>query len=238
MGKTIFLIVFAAISFTGFNLWQDRIKDKPSAYSQIDSAHQFPLNKADSWWVIVNKNRPLKPQSYVPNDLVVPTITLRSNITDEESKLTFAASEAYKKMVDAANKDDVTLTLESGYRSYESQDKLYRYYSDLQQQAELDSYSAKPGYSEHQTGLAVDVGGTSNPTCNVRACFADTPEAAWLMENAHKHGFIIRYPQGKQDITGYKYEPWHLRYTGIYLATQMKNKNLSTLEEYFKLNSR
>lgn len=234
MSKIILIAVIAVIGFTGFNLWQDRTSNDLSVRSEKDSVHQFPTDKADSWWVVVNKNRPLEPQTYIPSDLIAPQVTLRSNITDDESKVTFAVSEAFKKLTDAASTDGLTLTLESGYRSYDSQKKLYDYYNS-QQQAEVDSYSAKPGYSEHQTGLAIDVGGTSNPACNVKACFADTPEATWLKANAHTYGFIIRYPQGKQDITGYKYEPWHIRYTGIYLATQLKTKNVSTLEEYFKL---
>lgn len=236
MSKIILLAVALVVGFTGFNLWQNKqVNDAPKR-SAINSVHQFPIDKADSWWVVINKNRPLEPQTYVPSDLVVPEIPLRSNITDEESKLTYATADAFNKMADAAKKDGITLTFESGYRSYDLQKRLYEYYAA--QQVEADSYSAKPGYSEHQTGLAVDVGSASNASCNVKPCFADTQEAVWLKENAHEYGFIIRYPEGKQDITGYKYEPWHLRYTGIYLAAQMKDKNLNTLEEYFKLDSR
>lgn len=233
MGKIFLLAVAIVIGFTGFNLWQNKQKNDTQKLSEINSVHQFPIDKADSWWVMVNKTRPLEPQTYSPSDLVVPDIPLRSNITDEESKLTYATADAFNKMAEEAKKEGIALTFESGYRSYDLQKRLYEYYAS--QQVEADSYSAKPGYSEHQTGLAADVGGTSNPACNVKPCFADTPEATWLKKNAHKYGFIIRYPEGKQDITGYKYEPWHLRFTGIYLATQMRNKKITTMEEYFKV---
>lgn len=120
----------------------------------------------------------------------------------------------------------------SGYRSYNYQENLYL--SDLYNygQEYVDKYTAKPGHSEHQTGLAFDIGGESR--CWADPCFDDTEEAKWLAENAHRFGFILRYPMGKEDITGYGYESWHFRYVGEEHARKIYEGGLS-LEEYLLL---
>jgi D-alanyl-D-alanine carboxypeptidase len=105
---------------------------------------------------------------------------------------------------------------------------------NVQGKAVADSQSARPGYSEHQTGLAVDVEPTSRK-CEVEACFGDTPEGKWVAANAHKFGFIIRYPKNMQSVTGYIYEPWHIRYVGKELAGEMHKQNIATLEQFFGL---
>jgi D-alanyl-D-alanine carboxypeptidase len=124
--------------------------------------------------------------------------------------------------------------LSSGYRSYDYQVGLYNGYVKSQGQATADTQSARPGYSEHQTGLAVDIEPASKK-CELDACFADTPEGKWLVANAYKYGFILRYTQDKTAVTGYAYEPWHFRYVGTPLATEMHNQNVATLEEFFNL---
>lgn len=197
--------------------------------------HQYSLTDPTSLWVIVNKQRPLQPKTYVPGDLVVPNIKLRSNITGDERQVRQITADALKKMSDAATQDGLSLTLESGYRSYNFQVNLYNRYVSEQGQSVADTQSARPGFSEHQTGLAADVGGTSNPSCNVEQCYANTPEGKWVASNAYKYGFVIRYPLGKDHVTGYEYEPWHLRYVGTDLSTEMHNENISTLEEFFNL---
>lgn len=196
---------------------------------------QFSLTDPTSIWVVVNKKRPLEPKTYAPNDLVVPDITLRSNITSDERQVRQVTADALKKMTDAAKTDGLTLTLESGYRSYSFQVNLYNTYVKQQGQAVADTQSARPGYSEHQTGLAADLGGTTNPSCNVEQCYADTQEGKWLAANAYKYGFIIRYPNDKTSVTGYEYEPWHVRYVGTDLSTEMHNQGVETLEEFFGL---
>ncbi len=119
----------------------------------------------------------------------------------------------------------------SGYRSYSYQEDLYL--SDLYNygQEYVDKFTAKPGYSEHQTGLAFDIGGESK--CWADPCFDDTEEAKWLAENAHRFGFILRYPKEKEDITGYGYESWHFRYVGEEHAVKIYNLGV-TLEEYLQ----
>lgn len=203
--------------------------------SSQNSPHQFSLEDANSQWVIVNKDKPLSPKNYSPASLTIPAVPIRSNITDDEKQIVELASMGLNSLVSSASQQGISLDLQSGYRSYNFQKRLYDSYASQASKNAIDSYSASPGYSEHQTGLAVDLGGLSNPACNVKPCFTNTPESNWLADNSHKYGFIIRYPADKQKITGYEYEPWHLRYVGIYLATSMKSKNISTLEEYFQL---
>lgn len=212
---------------------------QPSTNRQSDQTtfnkSRYSLNDPASIWVIVNKQRPLQPKTYIPDDLVIPSITLRSNITSDERQVRKVNADALQTMAAAAKKDGVTLTLESGYRSYNFQVSLYNRYVQEQGKAVADTQSARPGFSEHQTGLAADVGGISKPSCNVEQCFADTIEGRWLAANAWKYGYVIRYPEGKDAVTGYEYEPWHVRYVGTDLSTEMHKKGITTLEEFFGL---
>lgn len=135
------------------------------------------------------------------------------------------------QMIKDAKKDKQSLVVRSGYRSYQMQDKLYKEYKA--QDANADTYSARPGHSEHQTGLAFDIGSVESAR-DFTISFGDTTEGEWLAQNAHKYGFIIRYPEGKTHITGYQYEPWHVRYVGVKIAQEILNKKI-TLEEYIGL---
>lgn len=235
MKKLLLAIVIVVICLTAYMVFQNQHSDNSNSSRYLKGQHSFSLKKADSPWLIVNKDTPINPKDYAPVNLEIPTVPIRSNITDDEKKVSYLVSPALNNLVAAAREQGITLDLQSGYRSYGAQQKLYENYLAQDTQSNIDSYSAKPGYSEHQTGLAVDLGGASSPGCNVKPCFAVTPESKWLTDNVHNYGFIFRYPEGKQKITGYEYEPWHLRYVGIYLATKMKTKGIATLEEYFKL---
>ena len=126
-----------------------------------------------------------------------------------------------------ALKDGVKLKIISGFRSYGYQEEIYNIYVKEFGEAKTNTFSAKPGHSEHQTGLAIDI-------CEDSDKFIGTKEDIWLQQNAHKFGFIIRYPKGKEYITGYKYEPWHLRYLGTKHSKIIYDKNI-TLEEYLGL---
>ena len=139
-------------------------------------------------------------------------------------KVNNEAYNALKKMQADASTLGLDLSLVSGYRSYERQNTLYSDYVKKDGEEKANTYSAKPGHSEHQTGLAFDIG-------KVDSSFAGTDEALWIEENAHLYGFIVRYPKDKSDITGYIYEPWHVRYLGIDTATKVKQSGLC-LEEY------
>lgn len=196
---------------------------------------QYSLDNPASIWVVANKKRPLQPTSYAPDDLVVPNVPLRGNITGNEKFMRKEAAAALEALVAAATTQGLRFNLQSGYRSYGFQSSLYNRYVQQQGQAVADTQSARPGHSEHQTGLAVDVGNAGNPECAVEQCFANTSEGKWLAENAYTYGFIIRYPQGKDAVTGYIYEPWHLRYVGTALANEMHATGSTTIEEFFGL---
>lgn len=139
---------------------------------------------------------------------------------------------AVEQLFAAAKKDGINLMVSSGYRSYTYQVNLYAGYVRSSGQAEADKISARPGHSEHQTGLALDVEPTSK-TCEVEQCFGDTPEGQWVKAHAYEYGFIIRYTPDKVAVTGYSSEPWHIRYVGAELAAEMHRTNTETLEEFF-----
>ena len=145
-----------------------------------------------------------------------------------------AAFAALCRMFSDAKTAGVPLKVASGYRSYYDQRYIYNGYVAANGQAAADRFSARPGHSEHQSGLAYDV---DNPDSNsLLQSFGNTPAGIWLAENCHKYGFIIRYPQGKEHLTGYMYEPWHVRYLGVELATEVYESGLC-LEEFFGITS-
>lgn len=164
----------------------------------------------------------------------MPTIPLRRGITADEKYVSNAMAGPLEKMATGAAKANVTLDLESGYRSYAFQVNLYDSYVSEQGRSSADEQSARPSYSEHQTGLAADLGG-SDKHCDVAQCFGSTAAGKWLAANAYKYGFIVRYPAGKQQITGYIWEPWHVRYVGPELSNAMHRRGITTLEEFFGL---
>lgn len=174
--------------------------------------------------MLVNKTYRLE-QGYVPEDLVRVDVDFLPEATEEERYMTREAARALKKLVNGAAKDGVILTGLSGYRSYETQRSLYNYNVEVNGQSYADKYVAPPGGSEHQLGEAMDLAtqfGWITEGC---------PEAQWIDTNAHKYGFIVRYESGKEEITGYNYEPWHVRYVGEQTAKRIYEDSL-TLEEY------
>lgn len=171
--------------------------------------------------VLVNKYYKL-PSDYEPDDLV----KVESNYG--VGYLRQQAYEAYKKMQDDAYEQGISMYITSPYRSYNTQYVLYNRYLNEDPVEVVDTYSARPGNSEHQLGLAVDI---LTPGYNF-GTFNSAPAAQWLEENAHKYGFIFRYPAEKIDITGYKYEPWHYRYLGD-IATSVYESGI-TYDEYFE----
>jgi len=170
--------------------------------------------------ILVNKYHKL-PDNYEPSDLV--GLTNNSNY-----KLRKEAAEAFEKLTNAALKDNVIFYPFSAYRSFKTQNTLYSAYKARDGQKEADTYSARPGFSEHQLGLAVDVRSntlTSNLT---------NEHYKWMLDNSYKYGFIVRYPKGKQHITQFIEEPWHIRYLGIELATKVHDSGL-TYDEYYDI---
>ncbi|QCB98896.1 D-alanyl-D-alanine carboxypeptidase family protein [Arthrobacter sp. PAMC25564] len=193
---------------------------------------QHSLTDPASPWVVVNKHRPLSPAAYVPADLVGPAVRLA--VAGEAALLNSTTAAAAEQLFAAAAADGVVLTLASGYRSFATQTVTYGGYVDSRGQAEADTASARPGYSEHQTGWSFDIG-DGGGACSFQPCFAEQPAAAWARSNGHRYGFVVRYPWDFHEITGYYYEPWHLRYIGVEAATDMLNRGIATLEEYFGL---
>ena len=183
--------------------------------------------------VLVNKEYALPPD-YVPSDLVEPNVRFIFSEWHERRLMRAEAAAALEEMFAAAEEDGIYLAGVSGYRSYEYQEALFTAYVSADGLEEAERYSARPGHSEHQTGLAMDVSGSTGE-CAADACFAGTPEAEWLAAHAHEHGFIVRYPEGKEDITGYMYEPWDVRYLGKELARKVYESGL-TYEEFLKQN--
>lgn len=194
---------------------------------------QYSTTDASSIWVIANKKFPL-PSGYAPAKLVTPNVPLRLEASAEQMHVSAVTAPPLEALFAAANKAGVSIKLSSGYRSEALQKQFYDSYVAKDGQAAADTYSARPGTSEHQTGLAVDIMAANNK-CSLETCFADTPEGQWLKAHAHEYGFIIRYLDGKQAITTYQYEPWHIRYVGPELATELAKNNL-TMEEFFTPN--
>ncbi len=178
-----------------------------------------------SIWIVVNKQHPLTPLNYTPIDLIDTVGATLSN----------KAQADFVNMNNAALAVGINFTIVSSFRSYDTQNYLYNNYVATYGQAVSDTFSARPGYSEHQTGLAIDFGSSTGAVCNLDDCFGSTSEGTWLAQHAFEYGFILRYPSDKQQITGYKSEPWHFRYVGRDLTLEMKNNSISTLEEYFAI---
>lgn len=181
-----------------------------------------PADNLNTNLLLVNKYNYLT-EDYVPNNLEnISTTYARSGM-----QLVKEAKEAFETLSENAKKDGMNVIAMSSYRSYDYQVNLYNNYVVQDGKEAADKYSARPGYSEHQTGLAVDVYNLDLPYTS----FEETEEFTWMQENAYKYGFILRFPKDKVDITGYQYESWHYRYVGKKVAKEIKDNNL-TLEEY------
>ncbi|WP_454048621.1 D-alanyl-D-alanine carboxypeptidase family protein [Cellulomonas sp. Marseille-Q8402] len=190
----------------------------------IDLA-QHATGDPASPWVVVNKPLPLTPADWAPGDLVpVAGYEVRS-----------ALAPSLTAMLAAAAADGVAVELRSGFRSAEYQAGVHAGWAERVGQARADEVSARPGHSEHQTGLAVDVGSGSRPACDFQACFDETPEGRWVAERAGEFGFLVRYTAANQAVTGYAPEGWHLRWVGTELLGELDRQGVTTLEELFGL---
>ncbi|WP_442864093.1 D-alanyl-D-alanine carboxypeptidase family protein [Anoxybacillus sp. J5B_2022] len=182
---------------------------------------------------LVNKEQSL-PASYKPSDLVVPNVPFSFSETNVEKRyMRLEAAKALEQLFAAANKAGIQLVAVSGYRSYDRQKELFDEEVKKNGKEKAIHAVAFPGQSEHQTGLAIDISSLSMKS-SLTAAFGDTKEGKWVAAHAHEYGFIIRYPKGKEAITGYQYEPWHIRYVGKKAAKVIFEKDI-TLEEYFQI---
>nr|WP_229722218.1 M15 family metallopeptidase [Priestia taiwanensis] len=206
---------------------QEYVADREVAISNEPSTKNRGTNP-NNIQVVVNKTHKL-PDGYRPTDLVVPNVSFSFNGVVEKSHLREEAARALEKLFALAKEEGIKLNAVSGFRSHQYQQAVYKNSINKNGIEHADRFSAKPGHSEHQTGLVMDVSANSVNNA-LEQYFADTKEGKWLRDNAHRAGFIIRYPKGKEHITGYAYEPWHLRYVGSIAEDIFKQQ--VTLEEY------
>ena len=177
-------------------------------------------SQPDSLRCLVNKMRPFAQLDWEPSDLV----------EFYGHQLRAEAAKAADTMIDAAATDGVTLLVSSAYRSYAVQQQTYQYWVSVNGQQVADQLSARPGYSEHQTGLAIDF--ASPEGCRLEECYRDTLAGQWLAKNAPRYGYILRFPDGRQSVTGYRFEPWHYRYVGVQTAQEYVSSGAKTFEEF------
>lgn len=186
--------------------------------------YDLPANTSSSSSLIVNKYYKLD-EEYVPENLV----TISSKYAYQNNQITEEANDAYVSMWNAANKEGYKLIVNSSYRSYIDQDDVYESIKISKGEREADKVAARPGYSEHQSGLAIDVFEINN---QLTGTFKDSPAYLWLKENAYQYGYIERYPEDKEDLTGYSFESWHWRYVGEEVAKIIHEENI-TYDEYY-----
>lgn len=183
---------------------------------------------ASSIWAIISKTHPVSVD-YVPANLKIPNVLTRTDKGDPERSIRSDIEQPMINMFTAASASGYQLMVASGYRSAALQGLYFNSLASSVGETVANQSIAKPGQSEHQTGLATDIT-TMSRNCYLDNCFADTSDGQWLTNNSYKYGFILRYPEGKEFITGYRYESWHFRYVGVDLATALHDSGL-TLDE-------
>lgn len=199
----------------------------------LDPSKSVPLDTIPASLTVLVNRAFLLPPEYEPEHLTIPKVKFETTLDWDKNKLRDVAATALEDLFKSAKKEKIKLVGISGYRSYKRQREVYEKSAKEHGKAHADKYCALPGSSEHQTGLAIDVS-TEEYGNSLDAGFGETREGKWLADNAYRFGFVIRYPKGKSKITGYNYEPWHLRYIGKKLSKYLYKNNL-TLEEYYNV---
>lgn len=193
----------------------------------------WDIQNPNSPLVLVNKQHLLTPVDYAPTDLATPAVRSGSG---EPILVRAEAASAIERMFAAAAAEGINITVKSSYRSFQTQVAVYSGYVESKGESAADSTSARPGYSEHQTGLAIDIGDAdAGTTCDFNPCFSTTPAGQWVAAHASEYGFTVRYVAGHEATTGYLAEPWHLRYLGISVTTDMNKHNIHSYEDYLGL---
>lgn len=202
--------------------------EEPKEDSRQGQLEKPQIDSEDPYLLLVNKTHPLE-KTYEPQGLK----SIRYFASDRDASTRYMVEEAadqFHLLVEAALAQGHEIVMTTAYRSYGFQTILWDNYVARHGEEKANTFSARPGESEHQSGLCTDV---SSPSVGYQLTteYGESPEGSWLAQNAHEYGFIIRYPKGKEDITGYQYEPWHIRYVGKEAASYMYQKQI-TLEEY------
>lgn len=216
------IVFFSVVIFIGVKNPLVGLSNHKDTYLSETSTNASANNS--KYLMLVNKKNPLG-LDYKPNNLVKPNVKFLRDTSYESRCMDEIAAKALEELFKVAKSENITLIGSSAYRSYKCQVKVLKDEIRLKGVDYANKYVSKPGKSEHQSGLSIDV------TNEARYFDKTSPEAKWLASNAHRFGFILRYPEGKEDITGYNYEPWHIRYVGKDAAKEIYEKNI-TLEEY------
>lgn len=242
MKKTLILLMtLGLVLLLGCSDKQEHFKNTESENSGSDVIAEEPTeleslqilleqDKLSGNLILINKENALD-EDYIPNDLR-DIIYYAKDRTAKGRYMREEAANAFHALSEGAAEEGHEIVVTTAYRSYDFQSNLYYGYVSSKGQEWADQYSAKPGTSEHQSGLAADC---SSPSVGYRltSAFGETQEGIWLKDHCSEYGFIIRYPQGKEEITGYNYEPWHIRFVGKIAANYMKEKDM-TLEEFIR----
>lgn len=207
------------------------VSEDDSFETSVIERRNLDTVSAASTHVLVNKDSPMEPKDYEPK-----LVTLASVGADSWVSMRPQAAKAMVNLLDAAEDEGIDLQVSSAYRGYVDQKALFNQYVDWYGKKYALTISAKPGYSEHQTGLAADVT-TPGGKCELLACFGDTDAGEWVHANAWKYGYIVRYPEGEEATTGFAYEPWHLRYVGKGVAKEMRDGDYASYEEYLGMDA-
>ena len=237
VGLTLSLLTILSLFLAGTTASAQVVLSEPAfcIAEPCFDAEDYSIDEAASPWVVVNKQRPLEIKNYVPGDLTKPAFTSPRTNNPYGLLLSKPAGEAFIKLAAAVKKAGAgDLFMQSAYRSYNYQVSVHsRAVARLGLKAG-EALAARPGHSEHQTGLAVDVAAVGQG-CVIRVCFSKTRAGRYLAKYGYRFGFIVRYPEGETATTGYQYEPWHLRYVGVGLATEMHNTGVTVLENFWGL---
>ncbi len=227
------LLVFGHVDVTEYmeDVITNRVYNSTTVFQTTNDYTSYyepvlPVENPNSIDKLVNKTYYLD-KNFVPENLVELSIQYSA----QGLQLTQVAADALVTMCNEAEKEDIHMYASSTYRDYEHQANIHESYTNKKDLEYADSLAGRPGHSEHQSGLTIDMASTENGGLKK---FAESGEYPWMLANAHKYGFILRYPPGKQAITGYIQEEWHWRYVGVDLATNVKNSNL-TFDEYYML---
>ena len=243
--KRVFALILAlALTLTVFTGCEKKPAKSGDSASVLSAAEEHARKRSkadqkqlkqdieDGYLILVNKENFL-PSDYIPEDLEELKYYAKDRSPDARY-LKETAAEHFHEMVEAAQEENIDIVSTTAYRSYEFQKNLYDYYVKTKGQEEADKVSAKPGTSEHQTGLVADLS-TSEINYVNGSAFGNSKAGKWIAEHSWEYGFIVRYPEGLEDITGYTYEPWHVRYVGLVAAKEIHDEDI-TLEEYIEEN--